>query len=254
MVIPTQARSHHPHIASNENKSRQESITKDHTKKFKDDMMKLLIASMKNVNPLQQTDAAASMNMASMLIAVEQGQAQVDAMERLENSTKEINQNLSQYAALLGSEVLVESDKVILNNGVADFNFKIKNGVQQPVFEIFTPDGEIVFSEHIKPTTTQLSWNGILGKDKTFYDDLRVRIIDADNNERQSVSDKLAHYVLVNEIVDNESGEKHIKNGDIVVPISQITAVKRNASPGTIANLENPTEHNQFDTLLRALG
>ncbi|MFV9927110.1 MAG: flagellar hook assembly protein FlgD [Candidatus Midichloria sp.] len=186
------------------------SSKKRSVQELKSDMMRLLIASFRNVNPLQQTDPTTSMNMVSTIIALEQGEAQVMTMERLEKIIQSAD-NIGNYSHLFGKGILIGGDKVVVQGGKALLNFEIKEEAKNPILEIIDAAGDVVFTEAIKNSDTKFTWNGIPGKSEDFYKGLKFRIIDEFDVEKKDVANMKAYYTYVDEITQEGEDSKRIR-------------------------------------------
>lgn len=200
-----------PTLASqNENQKLIKKVTdnkKPSVQKLKSDMMKLLIASIKNINPMQQTDPASSMNMASTIIALEQGEAQVMAIERLEKVMQQAD-NIGNYSQLFGKKVLIQGDKVLMQNGEALLSFKIKPDAKNPILEIIDAAGETIFSDAVQVSQTEFTWHGIPGKGNDFYNGLKFRIIEESDEKKLEIAEMKTYYTYVDEIIQENENNK----------------------------------------------
>ena len=206
---------------------------KHSVQKLKSDMMQLLIASVKNINPMQQTDPTSSMNMVSTIIALEQGEAQIMAIERLEKAMRQ-SDNIGNYSQLFGKKMLIKGDKILMQNSEAVLTFKVKPEAKNPVLEIIDTSGEIIFSTAVQNSQTKFTWKGIPGKDLDFYDNLKFRIIEESDERKLDIAEVKAYYTYVDEIIqetEDDKVQRYIltKCGN-KVGISEIMALKSEQS------------------------
>lgn len=193
----------------------------------KDDFMKLLLAQLKNQDPLKPLDGT---DFAAQL-------AQFSSLEQLSNMNTELkNQSVSQmtmnYAQsvnMIGKDVVTNSGNSITANGSAtDLNYKLAKDAQSVTISIFDKDGKLVktWDETAqKAGMNKVTWDcsGVNKGDYTFQ-------VIAKDTQGQTVSVDTMTTGLVTAV--------HFRNNQILVtvngkevPLSNIIEVKQPEIP-----------------------
>jgi len=193
----------------------------------KDDFMKLLLAQLKNQDPLKPLDGT---DFAAQL-------AQFSSLEQLSNMNTELknmglNQmtmNYAQSVNLIGKDVVTNSGNSITANGsAADLNYKLAKDAQSVTISIFSKDGKLVktWDETAqKAGMNKATWD-CSGVDKGDY---TYQVI-AKDTQGQTVSVDTMTTGLVTAV--------HFRNNQILVtvngkevPLSNIIEVKQPEIP-----------------------
>ena len=197
----------------------------------KDDFMKLLLAQLKNQDPLKPIDGT---DFAAQL-------AQFSSLEQLSNMNTELkNQSLSQmtmnYAQsvnMIGKEVVTNSGNSLMVSGpTTDLNYKLATDAQSVTITILDKEGKVVKTLDVtaqKAGMNKVTWDSsdIEKGDYTFQ-------VIAKDSKGQAVSVDVMTSGLVTAV--------HFRNNQILatvngkeIPLSSIIEVKQPETP-----LNNP--------------
>lgn len=132
-----------------------------------DRFLKLLVAQMNNQDPLNPMDNA---QVTSQMAQIQQ----VTSLSTLDTSIKGLGSQLGQMQALqsislVGREVSVPSDKLVVQNGVAEGSYELDGPAQAVKLEILGPAGNVIDTQQLGAQGSgrqTFSWNaGALAAD-----------------------------------------------------------------------------------------
>ena len=189
----------------------------------KDDFMKLLLAQLKNqdpLNPMSDTDFAAQL-------------AQFSSLEQLTNlntelQTQGVNQltlGYAQSANMVGKEVIANSGNTVTANGsTVDLNYSLDKDAQNVTISILDQNGKIVKTlneVNQKAGTNKVTWDSsnVTKGDYTFQ-------VAAKDSQGQTVSTSTMTAGLVTAVNFKNNQISVIVNGK-EVPLSSIVEIKQ---------------------------
>ncbi len=112
-----------------------------------DRFLKLLVAQMNNQDPLNPMDNA---QVTSQMAQIQQ----VTSLSTLDTSIKGLGTQLGQMQALqsislVGREVSVPSDKLMVENGAAEASYELDGAAQAVKLEILGPAGNVIDTQQL---------------------------------------------------------------------------------------------------------
>ena len=122
--------------------------------------LSLLTTQLKNQDPLSPLDSNQFTQQLVQMTGVEQQIASNDLLKQLVSNT---GSGISSAVSLIGKDVSAVSDDAQLNNGKADWVYKLKTDASDVKVEVLTAKGAIVHAEAAtdnKAGDHAFSWNG----------------------------------------------------------------------------------------------
>ena len=188
----------------------------------------LLTAQIENQDPLKPMDSTQFVSQLAQLSQVEQA---VKSNSNLETLSAQLS-GLSAVAGagMIGRDVTVSSDKVVLDNGVSDGYFMVPEGAEQVSAEIRDPLDRVVRKLEALPTTAgelvPLGWDGTddLGEevlDGTYS--VKLTAVDADGEQIPAYTYRKSS---VKEVLFAEGQLYYGLPGDENVPADSVLSIR----------------------------
>jgi flagellar basal-body rod modification protein FlgD len=144
--------------------------TRDYSEVGKLDFMTLLVAQIKNQDPMSPMDNAEFTGQITQFTMLEELETMSSTME--ENLMMSAALNNTAMLGLVGKDVTVEGDRVEVSNGAVGGNALACEGPGLAEIEILNEDGDVVhsFQQAVDKGLNDISWDGVLEDGTTIED------------------------------------------------------------------------------------
>ncbi len=203
--------------------------------------LNLLVTQLKNQDPLDPLDANEFTSQLVQFASVEQQIYSNANLEKLVNL-----QQTSQTAFMvdyIGKTVETLGDQVMLQDGMAEFNYILDNNAATVQVSIMDSAGRAVFTTEGATTAGKhnLLWDGI-DKNGAQLADGAYRVVIAAKDREGALLD--VEQTTVGRVVGagNDDGEPYLFVGEILTPLDQVISVRETPKTAAATDTADPEE------------
>lgn len=209
-----------------------------------DNFLLLLTKQLQNQDPLSPMDTAQFTEQLVSFASVEQmiqQNAKLEQLISLQSST-----NAYAAAAFIGTDVAVDSDKIMLSEGEVRFDYTLDTNAGKAVLNIYNSNNQLVMVMDANKAsgTHRALWDGTDYFGNQLPDgEYRVAVAYEDLQGKQHTAD-ITSYGTVDgaEIVN---GQVLLNIGSLRIPLDDVTRILRGATP----NLPPPEEEPEAEAI-----
>ncbi|WP_374372693.1 flagellar hook assembly protein FlgD [Dongia sp.] len=217
-----------------------------------DNFLLLLTKQLQNQDPLSPMDTAQFTEQLVSFASVEQMIQQNSRLDRLIS----LQSSTNAYAAanFLGTEVAVDSDKIMLSDGEVRFDYTLETNAGKAVLNIYNSNNQLVMLMDANKSlgTHKALWDGTDYFGNQLPDgQYRVAVTYEDALGKSYTAD-ITSYGTVDgaEIVD---GQVLLNIGDLRIPLEDVTRIIKPAAPVETPPDEEDPEEEAADLLADAI-
>lgn len=193
----------------------------------RDEFTRLLIAQLKNQDPLQPLTSTEFMNQLTQLSNLEQLIAVKTKLEGLDNLKKSFVE--TQALSHLGKEVVVSSSDIRISSGqVENVEYELGVPAENVTVSIFDSTGRLVFSKTEQgksPGVHQVGWNGRDSGGNLLGDGIYLVQVAWSNGAEAPTPVPTQLRGVVEAITHNALGEPLLKVGSRAVSLAAVTQI-----------------------------
>ena len=194
----------------------------------KDEFLKLLIAQLKNQDPLSPMDNTEFTAQMAQFSSLEQLFQVNDNLQNLAALSASVSN--TQALALIGKEVTAEGDSVYAEGGQATtISFNLGESAASVRIHLIDSDGEVVrtiYRGSMSEGRHEVTWDGMSEGGGTAADGLYGYVVDAVNSAGEQVDTDTYMSGIVTAI-SMDSGITYVHIGDAKIMISEISEVRK---------------------------
>lgn len=188
----------------------------------------LLTTQLQNQDPLSPMETAEFTNQLVLFAGVEQQIAQNGNLEALLAANE--SSIATQAVTYLGKDVEVLSDKMVLSDGEASFDYILPETSEGTLLQIYDQSGALVREDILEREAGlhSYTWDGLDGLGQPVADGVyqaKISAVDADANQID-VAQSTSATVTGIEYID---GNALLRMGDLLVNISEVLSVSQGA-------------------------
>lgn len=194
-----------------------------------DQFLLLLTTQLQNQNPMDPLDTNQFTQQLVQFASVEQqiqSNTTLSSLLALSESSK-----VSNAVGFLGSKVVAEGKSTLFDGKAAEWNISTASGASRAVINITDANGNVVDTEEISMTgtSTKYSWDGMTSTGSKAATGVYGIQVQAYNSSGSSVAASTDIMGTVDGI-DLTGSEPVLKIGDVLVPMSLVKTVARQAA------------------------
>jgi len=194
----------------------------------KDEFLSLLIAQLKNQDPLSPMDNTEFTAQMAQFSSLEQLFNVNDNLVSLQALSASVSN--TQALSLLGKEVTAEGNSVYAENGQTSIiSFNLGESATSVRIHIIDGEGEVVrtiYRGSLSEGRHEVTWDGMTDGGGTASDGLYGYVVDAVNSSGDQVETDTYMRGIV-EAVSMDSGITYVHIGDAKIMINEISEVRR---------------------------
>ncbi|MBU8869864.1 MAG: flagellar hook assembly protein FlgD [Gemmatimonadales bacterium] len=159
------------------------SVSREISEVGKLDFMTLLVAQIKNQDPMSPMDNAEFTGQITQFTMLEELQAMTEKMD--ENLMMSASLNNTAMLGLVGKNVTVEGDRLEVEDGQVSSNVLACDGPGTAEIEILNEDGNVVqtIRQTVKQGLNDITWNGFLEDENLAQDGQYTMRVSVSNQE-----------------------------------------------------------------------